>query len=149
MVELIEHINDVVCLTWWKERTSQVDYATFFVGGNFYKLHVTNPITRVRNMVNKENWPRTIDYMKKQCIETIRWKHNQIYISWLLLRKCKVAINQTRGSTSFRASFTLNILNVEVLFNLVINMNIFFEFMSMILKNHMFKVYLNRFFKNV
>ncbi len=29
----------------------------------------------------------------------------------------------------------------------MINMNIFFEFMSMILKNHMFKVDLNRFLK--
>jgi hypothetical protein len=30
----------------------------------------------------------------------------------------------------------------------MINMNIFFEFMSMILKNHIFKVDLNRFLKN-
>jgi hypothetical protein len=31
----------------------------------------------------------------------------------------------------------------------MINMNMFFEFMSMTMKNHMFKIYLNRFFKNV
>jgi hypothetical protein len=31
----------------------------------------------------------------------------------------------------------------------MINMNIFFEFMSMILKNHMFKVDLSRFLKNI
>jgi hypothetical protein len=72
MVELIEHISDVVCLTWWKELTSQVDYDTFFVGGKFYMLQVTNPITRVRSIVNKKNWPRAIDYMKKQCIEATR-----------------------------------------------------------------------------
>jgi hypothetical protein len=30
----------------------------------------------------------------------------------------------------------------------MINMNIFFEFMSMTLKNHMFTIYLNKIFKN-
>jgi hypothetical protein len=30
----------------------------------------------------------------------------------------------------------------------MMNMNIFFEFMSMILKNHMFKIDLSRFLKN-
>jgi hypothetical protein len=55
------------------ERTTfQVDYATFFVGGKFYELQVTNPIIKVRSMVNKENWPQVIDYMKKQCIEATR-----------------------------------------------------------------------------
>jgi hypothetical protein len=29
-LELVENANDSFCLTWWKEPTSQVDYATFF-----------------------------------------------------------------------------------------------------------------------
>jgi hypothetical protein len=32
-------------------------------------LHVTNLITRIKIMVNKEDWAQTIDYVKKQCIE--------------------------------------------------------------------------------
>ncbi len=50
--------------------------------------------------------------------------------------KCKVAINQSL-TYQFR-----------ILFNLMINMNLLFEFMLMILKNHMFKVDLNIFLKN-
>jgi hypothetical protein len=38
-------------------------------------------------------------------------------------------------------------LNILKLLNLMINMNIFFEFMSMILKNHIFKVDISRFFE--
>jgi len=44
-------------------------------------------------------------------------------------KKYKVVVNQA-----------FNISNFKILFNLMINMNIFFEFMSMILKNHMLKV---------
>jgi hypothetical protein len=36
LVELIEHISDVVCLTWWKELTSKIDYIVFFVGSKLY-----------------------------------------------------------------------------------------------------------------
>ncbi len=32
-------------------------------------LHVTNLITRIMIMVNKEDWAQTIDYVKKQCTE--------------------------------------------------------------------------------
>jgi hypothetical protein len=38
-------------------------------------------------------------------------------------------------------------LNILKLLNLMINMNIFFEFMSMILKNRIFKVEISRFLK--
>jgi hypothetical protein len=65
LVELIEHISDVVCLTWWIKHAYKVDYVAFFVGGKFYMLHVINLITRIRNIVNKEYWVQTIDFMKK------------------------------------------------------------------------------------
>jgi len=42
-----------------------------------------------------------------------------------------------------------NILNLEILFISMIDINIFFEFISMILKNHMFKIDLSSFFRNV
>jgi hypothetical protein len=45
--------------------TYEVDYATFFVGGKLYMLHVTDLITRIKSMVDKENWARAIDYVKK------------------------------------------------------------------------------------
>ncbi len=51
----------------------------------------------------------------------------------LVKKKCKV---------------TINILNLEILFLSMINMNMFFEFMSIILKNHMFKINLIRYFQN-
>ncbi len=56
LVELIEHINDVVYLTQWKKPTFQVDYTNFFVGGKLYMLHVTNSIIGVMSMANKEDW---------------------------------------------------------------------------------------------
>ncbi len=56
LVELIEHINDVVYLTQWKKPTFQVDYIVFFVGGKLYMLHVTNSIMGVKSMANKEDW---------------------------------------------------------------------------------------------
>jgi hypothetical protein len=56
LVELIEHINDVVSLIWWKELAYEVDYAGFFVGGKLYMLHVIDLITRIKSMVNKEDW---------------------------------------------------------------------------------------------
>jgi hypothetical protein len=56
LVELIEHINDVVSLIWWKELAYEVDYAVFFVGGKLYMLHVIDLITRIKSMVNKEDW---------------------------------------------------------------------------------------------
>jgi hypothetical protein len=69
LVELIERINDVACLTWWKEPTCEVDYVVFFVGGKFYMLYVTDLIIGIRSMVNKEDWVPSIDYVKKQCTE--------------------------------------------------------------------------------
>ncbi len=41
-----------------------------------------------------------------------------------------------------------DILNLESPFNSMINMDMFFDFMSMILKNHMFNVHLSKNFKN-
>jgi hypothetical protein len=51
-------------------------------------------------------------------------------------KKCKVTVNHA-----------LTYENFKILFNLMINMKILFEFMSMILKNHMFKVDLSGFLK--
>jgi hypothetical protein len=45
--------------------TFQVHYIAFFVGGKFYMLHITDSITRVRSMANKEYWAWTIDCVKK------------------------------------------------------------------------------------
>ncbi len=39
----------------------------------------------------------------------------------------------------------LNIFNLKMLFILIIDMNMFFDFITIIFKNHMFKIYLNRF----
>jgi hypothetical protein len=39
----------------------------------------------------------------------------------------------------------LDILSFKIVFNLIINMKMFFYFVPTIFKNHMFKVYLNRF----
>jgi hypothetical protein len=39
----------------------------------------------------------------------------------------------------------LGILNLEILLSSIINMNIFFDFVTTIFLNHMFKVGLNRF----
>jgi hypothetical protein len=39
----------------------------------------------------------------------------------------------------------LGILNLKILFNSTINMNMFFDFVTTIFLNHMFKVGLNRF----
>jgi hypothetical protein len=41
-----------------------------------------------------------------------------------------------------------DILNLESPFNSMINMDMFFDFMSMILKNHMFNMHLSKKFKN-
>jgi hypothetical protein len=53
-LKLFEHINDKLCLIWWKEPTSQVEYVAFFIGGKLYMLHVTNLTTSVVNLVSKE-----------------------------------------------------------------------------------------------
>ncbi len=37
-LELVENANDSFCLTWWKEPTSQVDYATFYFSWNFLSM---------------------------------------------------------------------------------------------------------------
>ncbi len=42
----------------------------------------------------------------------------------------------------------IDILNSESLFNSMINMDMFFDFMPMILKNHMFNMHLSKIFKN-
>ncbi len=61
----------MVCLTWWKDLASKVDYTAFFVGGKLYMLHATNPIIGIKNMVNKEDWVQAIDFVKKQCTEVV------------------------------------------------------------------------------
>jgi len=38
ILELVENANDSFCLTWWKEPTSQVDYATFYFFWNFLSM---------------------------------------------------------------------------------------------------------------
>lgn len=40
-LKLFKHINDM-CLTWWKELASQVEYDAFFIGNKLYMFHVTN-----------------------------------------------------------------------------------------------------------
>jgi len=70
-LELFEHINDKLCLTWWKEPASQVEYATFFIGGKLYMFHVTNGTTCVVCLVSKEAWVETTNSMKKQCSSII------------------------------------------------------------------------------
>jgi len=54
-------------MTWWKEHASQVEYATFFIGGKLYMFHVTNWTTCVVCLVSKEAWVETANSMKKQC----------------------------------------------------------------------------------
>jgi hypothetical protein len=53
-LKLFEHINDKLCLTWWKEPTSQVEYVAFFIGDKLYMLHVTNRTTCAISLVSKE-----------------------------------------------------------------------------------------------
>jgi hypothetical protein len=60
-LELFEHINGKLCLTWWKE------YATFFIGDKLYMLHVTNQTIGAISLVFKEAWVKTITSMKEQC----------------------------------------------------------------------------------
>jgi hypothetical protein len=70
-LELFEHINDKLCLTWWKEPASQVEYATFFIGRKLYMFHVTNWTTCIVCLVSKEAWVENANSMKKQCSSTI------------------------------------------------------------------------------
>ncbi len=39
-LELIEHIYNILCSTWWKKFVFQVDYIAFFVRGKLYMVHV-------------------------------------------------------------------------------------------------------------
>jgi hypothetical protein len=66
-LELFEHINDKLCLTWWKEPTSQVEYVAFFIGGKLYMLHVTNRTIGALSLVSKEVWVEIFTFVKKQC----------------------------------------------------------------------------------
>jgi hypothetical protein len=43
---------------------------------------------------------------------------------------------------------SIDILNLESLFNSMINLDMFIDFMPMILKNHMFNMHLSKIFKN-
>jgi hypothetical protein len=53
-LELVDHCKYYFfCLTWWKEFTSYIDYATLFLEGQLYILHATNSTNSVMNMVNK------------------------------------------------------------------------------------------------
>ncbi len=63
-LELFEHINDKLCLTWWKEHVFQVEYVAFFIGGKLYMLHVTNQTIGDVSLVSKEAWVKTITSMK-------------------------------------------------------------------------------------
>ncbi len=66
-LKLFEHINDKLCLTWWKEPAYQVEYVAFFIGGKLYMLHVTNRTTCVVSLVSKEAWVEIVTSMEEQC----------------------------------------------------------------------------------
>jgi len=64
-LELFEHINDKVCLSWWKELAYQVEYVAFYIGGKLYMLHVTNQTIGVINLVSKKPWAVIVTSLKK------------------------------------------------------------------------------------
>ncbi len=65
-LELFEHINDKLCLTWWKELAFQVEYVAFFIGGKLYMLHVTNRTIGAISLISKEAWAKTVIFVKEQ-----------------------------------------------------------------------------------
>jgi hypothetical protein len=63
-LKLFEHINNKLCLTWWKEHAFQVEYVAFFIGSKLYMLDVTNRTTCVVSLVSKETWVEITTFMK-------------------------------------------------------------------------------------
>jgi hypothetical protein len=63
-VELVEHINDALCLSWWKEPFIEINYIAFYVGSKLYMFHVTNPTIGLMSLMDRKAWAKSIDSMK-------------------------------------------------------------------------------------
>jgi len=63
-VELVEHINDALCLTWWKEPFIEIDYFAFYMENKLYMPHVTNPTIGVMSLMDRKASAKSIDSMK-------------------------------------------------------------------------------------
>jgi hypothetical protein len=68
--DLCEHIHEHLCLTWWKEFATCIEYAAFFLGGKLYVLHIHDLITEeAMGLIAKQVWANYVESMKWQCFE--------------------------------------------------------------------------------
>ncbi len=68
LLELVDHMNDVLCLAWLTKLASQVQHATFYFQNKLYMLHMIYPRMGVRDIIKKESWALAIDFMKQHNI---------------------------------------------------------------------------------
>jgi hypothetical protein len=66
-IDLVEHIHDQLCLHWWMEPTTQIEYIVFFFGSKLYNtLDFTNATTMEVGLVTREIWAKIVVSMKQQ-----------------------------------------------------------------------------------
>jgi hypothetical protein len=55
--DLVEHANETLCLTWWTQAKTLIDYIAFYFRGKIYNmLHTTNATTKVMSIVTRETY---------------------------------------------------------------------------------------------
>jgi hypothetical protein len=63
--DLCEHVHKHLCLTWWKELDTCIEYATFFWGGKFYMLHT-------HDLIIKEAMGLVTKQVRVDCVESMK-----------------------------------------------------------------------------
>jgi len=52
--DLVEHANETLCLTWWTQPKTLIDYVAFYFGGKLYNMLHTNATIKVVGKVIRE-----------------------------------------------------------------------------------------------
>jgi hypothetical protein len=53
--DLVEHADETLCLTWWTQAKTLIDYVAFYFGGKVYNMfHTTNATIKVMGIVTRE-----------------------------------------------------------------------------------------------
>jgi hypothetical protein len=53
--DLVEHANETLCLIWWTQAKTLIDYVAFYFGSKLYNmLHTTNATIKVVGIVTRE-----------------------------------------------------------------------------------------------
>jgi len=52
--DLVEHANETLCLTWWTQTKTLIDYIAFYFGGKLYNMLHTNATIKVVGIMTRE-----------------------------------------------------------------------------------------------